>query len=769
MTNTLDRKSFDIYLLTAEREKAIWSDCIFVFDTSALLEFYNFPEESRKTIFAEIFEAQKNKLWIPNHVQFEFLKNREKVIKQPIDLNYSPLVEKYLNPISDTSKTIESKLKQLKEITLNNDTHPYIESNSIVDFENQIKSYSEIIIAFDKTYKEQIEKRKKEILELQNNDTVLEHFEKYLKVGRSYSFNEIIEITKEGKHRYEFKIPPGYEDLKDKKIGTQIFGDLIIWKQILEFAKEIEKNVVFICNDLKEDWCIKDIKYNDRIKNPRFELVKEFNDHTGKEFWMYSPSQFLYTAKEILKADIKDETINEISEINSAKSVNDFLNSYNNHTYEEKIQIISGFSLVEIGRVLKFVDVFDKTEANKLFISLYSHQVFIEKIISSTIESIGNAMSNFNTIDHILTENIYLEIPDNILLEKFRKANLPKIKSAIGELKNVNEEKTRELVSQLNLTESYDFAKLNLKQASVVLTDVDIKNSLKKLQETPSEVFIDKIKRERIDEIVAFLLKVYSISKVKAVEIYNKIDSNQIKEKLEAATIDRIGQNLSSLRKIDNSKTKKILELVDLSILNKKLEVCSFRDYCSTLLEINPIDNNKISKKLFQKTSLEILSKKIAKASFKEFCNGIIKLNKVDASYSKIIFNKIEINYLANKLDTEQPKFEELANAILNLNNIDRGTTKNIVLLSSLNSKTKQLGEDASASSEQSFLTSIFTYLELDSALGTEILKHISQAYLRHVLSSEAIKKFKSKFLILKKAFQNLNYNDELAILEKIK
>lgn len=765
----MDRKSFDIYLLTADREKAIWSDCIFVFDTSALLEFYNFPEETRKIIFAEIFEAQKNKLWIPNHVQFEFLKNREKVIRQPIDLNYSPLVENYLKPISDTTKTIESKLKQLKEITLKNDTHPYIESKAIIEFENQIKSYSEIIGVFDKAYKEQIEQRKKEILELQSNDTVLEHFEKYLKVGRAYSFTEIIEITKEGKHRYEFKIPPGYEDLKDKKIGTQIFGDLIIWKQILEFAKENDKNVVFICNDLKEDWCIKDNKYNDRIKNPRFELIKEFNDHTGKDFWMYSPSQFLYTAKEILKADIKDESINEIREFNSAKSVNDFLSSFNNHTYEEKVQIISSFSLVEVSRTLKFVNVFDKTEANKLFISLYANQVFIEKIINSTIEGIGNAMSNFNTIDPILTENIYNEIPNNILLEKFKKASLPKIKSAIGELKNVSEVKTRELVSELNLTESYDFTKLNLKQASVVLTDVDIKSSLKKLQETPNEIFVDRIKRERIDEVVAFLLKVHSISKTKAVEIFNQVDSTQFKEKLEAATIDRVGQNLSSLRKIDNAKTRKILDLIDLAILNKKLEGCSFRDFCSVLLEISPIDNNRISKKLFQKTKLEILSKKIAKASFKEFCNGIIKLNKVDAPYSKVIFNKIEINYLANKLDAEQPKFEELANAILNLNNIDRSTTKNIVLLSTLNSKTKQLGEDASASSEQSFLTSIFTYLELDSALGTEILKHTSQAYLRHILSSEIIKKFKAKFSILKKAFHSLNYKDEIAILEKIK
>lgn len=766
----MDRKAFDIFVLTLDRENKLWSDCIFVFDTSALLAFYYYPDETRKDIFEQIFEAQKTKLWIPNHVQFEFLKNREGVIKKPIEENYTPLIQNYLNPITGTAKIIEDKLQQLKAITKKQDTHPFIDSATIIEFENKIKGYTEAINLFDKTYKEQIENRKTEILQLQNNDTVLEHFEKYFNVGRKYSFEEIIEITKEGKHRYEFKIPPGYKDLTEKgKIGTQIFGDLIIWKQILEYAKEIKKDIVLVCNDVKEDWCIKDDKDNNRIKSPRFELIKEFNDLTGKEIWMYTTSQFLFTAKEILKASIKDESINEITELISAKTVNEFLSNYQTYTYDEKVKAISDFSLVEIGRVLKFVSVLDKSEANRLLITLYSRQVFIAKIINSTIESIGNALSNFNTIDPILTENIYIEIPNNILLEKFKKANLPKLKSAIGELKSVNEGKTKELLAEFNLTEKYDLAKLNLKQISVIFNDIDIKNSLNKLQEIPNDAFLNKIKNEKIDEIVAFLLKVNSIDKLRAAEIYNQADSNLIKQKLEVATIDRIGQNLSSLCKIDKLKTKNILTSINPTSLLTKLEVCGFRDFCSVLLEIKPIDNNQISKKLYNKIKLENLSSKIAKASFKEFCNGVIKLSKVDAPYTKIILNKIDIKYLANKLDLEKPKFEELANAILNLNNIDKDTTKKIFALSTINTKGKELGEDASASSEQSFLTSIFTFLELDSKLGLDIISSTPKNYLRHVLMFDGLKKFKSKFELLRKAFNKLNYNEELTILNNAK
>jgi DNA-directed RNA polymerase subunit RPC12/RpoP len=124
--------------------------------------------------------------------------------------------------------------------------------------------------------------------------------------------SEIMEIVTEGKLRYEFEIPPGYKDLKEKE-GTQIFGDLIIWKQILSYSKEINKSVIFICNDLKIDWCYKDSR--NRIESPRLELIKEFNDNNEKEFWMYDQSQFIYKSKELLDVDIADAKIKEISNV----------------------------------------------------------------------------------------------------------------------------------------------------------------------------------------------------------------------------------------------------------------------------------------------------------------------------------------------------------------------------------------------------------------------------------------------------------------------
>ena len=96
----------------------------------------------------------------------------------------------------------------------------------------------------------EIKKQEAEIKSLNDDDTLLTAFEENIKVGPESSFSDVMEIVSEGELRYKFEIPPGYMDLKDK-IGTQIFGDLIIWKQILSHAKNINKNVItlFIITD----------------------------------------------------------------------------------------------------------------------------------------------------------------------------------------------------------------------------------------------------------------------------------------------------------------------------------------------------------------------------------------------------------------------------------------------------------------------------------------------------------------------------------------
>ena len=319
----MDRDSIKQYSLTDEREKILWDKAIIVFDSSALLDIYFLPKAARIKIYNEIFEKLPNRLWIPFHVQYEYLRNRENCIVKPISEKYDPLKQKVKKIDSIGKSELLKRIDEISRESQKDDKHPYIEQTKINEFKKNIESFLLQIKSFEDSVVKQIEEAEKEVLAVRDSDDVLDTLEKHFSVGRDYSFSEIMEITREGKHRFEFKIPPGYADYyKQEKKGTQIFGDLIIWKQILEFSKENKQPIIFIINDIKkdEDWCYLDKRATeDRIYCPREELIKEIKDFSGVDFWMYNLPQFLHNANKYLKSSIKEEVIQNISQFLNTK------------------------------------------------------------------------------------------------------------------------------------------------------------------------------------------------------------------------------------------------------------------------------------------------------------------------------------------------------------------------------------------------------------------------------------------------------------------
>lgn len=269
------------HILTPEREEKLWSEAIFVFDTSSICALYNLKADSQK-IVADILNKLKDRIWIPAQVKYEYLKNREKVIDNPVNECYNdPHIVKtghqFVNNFSDFLKDNE-----------NNDYHPYIKDDSFHELTQKRdvlkKTIEEIIELIKKEKKDRIS----EIQSIKINDCIKDTF-LTLKCGQAFSFNEILGIIQEGEFRYRNTIPPGYKD-KDTKQGSQIYGDLIIWKEILRYACQENKSVIFVCDDVKEDWLQKNGK---DIETPRVELIKEFQDTAGTDFWMYTIKKFI--------------------------------------------------------------------------------------------------------------------------------------------------------------------------------------------------------------------------------------------------------------------------------------------------------------------------------------------------------------------------------------------------------------------------------------------------------------------------------------------
>ena len=132
------------------------------------------------------------------------------------------------------------------------------------------------------------------------------------RVGRQIDEGELKIIKEEGKERYEKAIPPGYKDDKKKKNiddDNNAYGDLIIWKQIIKYAKEHEVGIVYVTHDQKEDWW--NIVKGKTI-GPRIELRREFSKETGQDFHMYSMNSFISTYNKMNEIPIDKSAVDEV-------------------------------------------------------------------------------------------------------------------------------------------------------------------------------------------------------------------------------------------------------------------------------------------------------------------------------------------------------------------------------------------------------------------------------------------------------------------------
>lgn len=319
----MDRKLIERYFINTDREKQIWNDCIFIFDTSALLNFYNYSPDTKTYLFDKVFVKLAGRLWIPNHVEFEYLKNRQNVLKKPITEKYGKLEENEISSLKEFAKKLENELNNLKNKTKKKFAHPYFDQTIFKSFDLLNEKYQKEFVNLFPKLQSEIELRKKEILELEKKDHVLEAIEKHFQSGKSFLFDQILSICKDGEFRYKHKIPPGYEDGdgRNSKTGIQIFGDLIIWKQILEYARIAIKPIVYITDDVKSDWCyIEKSGSETRITRPKEELIKEMHDYAAVDFWMYTQSQFVHNIEKYYGIKPNEEILEDV-EMN-VKNVN---------------------------------------------------------------------------------------------------------------------------------------------------------------------------------------------------------------------------------------------------------------------------------------------------------------------------------------------------------------------------------------------------------------------------------------------------------------
>jgi hypothetical protein len=218
--------------------------------------------EAIKAVYEKL--VQSDKIFLPAQTVREYLDNRAK-------------------KLTDINEALQKKSNQSFNYV---GAHPLLESldefKSVLELENELKKSI-------KDYQNKIRETLTAIQKWGWNDPVSKMYHEVL-VGRVLNDEglDIEEISKDLENRNTLKIPPGYKDQSKEQNQA---GDLLIWHEILNVAKEKEQHVIFVSGDEKVDW------WHQSGKNPlypRFELVDEFREKTsGKSFHIVSLSKLL--------------------------------------------------------------------------------------------------------------------------------------------------------------------------------------------------------------------------------------------------------------------------------------------------------------------------------------------------------------------------------------------------------------------------------------------------------------------------------------------
>lgn len=268
----------------------LWNVGNVFFDTNVLLNLYRYSKETRNTII-ELIGKFKNRIWLPHQAALEYNRNRYEVISAQ-EKAYTDFTEK----ISQIQKDLQSTSKPP---FLSKDVHESL--NSV--FKQVSGEVNDSIESFKSYF---------------DDDPIYESVSKLFdkRITEPFDEKQLVEIEKEGETRFANKVPPGYEDAK-KKEDRRKYGDLILWKQVIQKAKELKKPVILITDERKEDWWWK-IK-DGRNMGPRQELVEEMKKFGSVDFHMYSSERFLSFGQKYLKEQVNKKALEEIQAMKKAE------------------------------------------------------------------------------------------------------------------------------------------------------------------------------------------------------------------------------------------------------------------------------------------------------------------------------------------------------------------------------------------------------------------------------------------------------------------
>lgn len=265
-----------------EREiKSFIDNVILIIDTNVLLYLYKCSFNTNQNL-VQLLNKVKDKVVIPGQVYQEYLRHKH-TEQAKIDQKYDNFTKELQTFVSAAQTKIGNAIRQSRKYDFPNcDELENDIQESMDDINNTIQRYGNSLAS---------EKSNKGI-QITSVEQLLNYWDSNGKILSQISIPELLETIKEGEIRFRYKMPPGYmdENEKDKELQkkpqldnfygrVRKYGDLFVWKEIIKVGiANSDKKIVFITNDVKEDWW--DTKQGNVMRS---ELYNEFVTITNNE------------------------------------------------------------------------------------------------------------------------------------------------------------------------------------------------------------------------------------------------------------------------------------------------------------------------------------------------------------------------------------------------------------------------------------------------------------------------------------------------------
>jgi len=344
-------------------QKIRLSNHLIVLDTNIFLELYRQPANISNDIIVALKEILNN-LYIPRQVYDEYIRRYQEICGSE-KKKYQKVSRKLTELLRKLQEGFNSEISEYRK-------HNYTDINKLqTDLTEKVDELESIIKAFENDHKSEIDYN----LDFLNNDKVKELIDLLVeneKIGETILFTEKLAILHEGEVRFDNLIPPGYKDCEKK--GAEKYGDLLIWKNIIKVAKEKDANIIFVCNDIKEDWWEYEGENPIDLRNELDMEFKETNSILDIHF-LTLDKFFSYIAEELHLG--KSKSALQLLAMDETK---DLLDTYNDEIIEE------------IAAVLCEIDV--EKELNEEYLDTADEEIYWE-ISNVSVEKEEKIISYF--------------------------------------------------------------------------------------------------------------------------------------------------------------------------------------------------------------------------------------------------------------------------------------------------------------------------------------------------------------------------------------